>query len=116
MNAVLIITSGVVGAIAVISFYIAYRQHKENGYIFTNTWVWASKKERENMDERIKKREYRLARNIFFILGIIFSILAGNILFQFWWYNLIFSVLCVFVCIYAIVRWSKNERLYKTFK
>ena len=33
-------------AMAIISFFITYRQHREKGFVFTNEWVWASKKER----------------------------------------------------------------------
>ena len=68
------------------------------------------------MDERVKKKEYRLARNVFFILGMVFALLAGSIILKIWWLMLIYIALCVFACVYAIIRWSKNVRYYESLK
>jgi len=75
-NIGLIIVSIILGAIAIFCFLIAYRHHKEKGFIFTNRWLFASPKEREQMDDRTKKAEYRTGRNIFTLVGLIFLLLT----------------------------------------
>jgi len=53
-----IITSAIAicSIVAIFCFFIAYRRHKEKGFIFNNVWLYASQKEGENMDVRLKKR------------------------------------------------------------
>ena len=34
-----IVATVITGAIAIVMFFITYRQHKEKGYIFTNAWM-----------------------------------------------------------------------------
>ena len=113
---VLIIISAVFGIMAVFCFRIAYCQHKEKGFIFTNKWLYASKKEREEMDYRIKKAEYRVGRNVFFILGVLLSVYA--VYFQLWlpWLSYIAYALTSLGIIYALYQWIVNERLYKSIE
>ena len=110
---VLIIISVIFGLAAFICFRISYRQHKERGFIFTNTWFFASQKEREEMDCRIKKAEYRAGRNVFFLLGITISVIA--VYFQLWlsWLSYIAFTVMSLVVIYAIYQWIVNARLFK---
>jgi len=110
---VLIILSVIFGLAAFICFRISYRQHKERGFIFTNTWLFASQKEREEMNYRIKKAEYRVGRNVFFLLGITISVFA--VYFQLWlsWLSYIAFVVMSLVVIYAIYQWIANARLFK---
>ena len=110
---VLIVMSIIFGLIAFICFYISYRQHKKRGFIFSNTWLFASQKEREEMDARVKKAEYRLGRNVFFMLGIIMSVFV--VYFQLWlsWVSYIAFGLMWFLILYAIYQWIANARLYK---
>jgi len=112
----LIIISIIFGAIGIISFRIAYRQYKEKGFIFTNTWLFASEKERENMDIRIKKAEYRVGRNVFFLLGLVFIIYA--VYFQLWlsWISYIGFALMGLIVIYALYQWVANARLFKSIE
>ncbi|MDR0325215.1 MAG: DUF3784 domain-containing protein [Oscillospiraceae bacterium] len=108
--------SAFLGATALLLFIISHRQHREKGFIFTNTWLMASQKEREEMDDRIKKAEYRVGRNVFFLLGLIFFVLAVFCLSLLSWLLYVLYALTAVTCIYAIVQWITNERLYKTFK
>lgn len=108
---VLIVLSLILGVLAVFLFFIAYRQHKEKGFIFTNTWLYASAKERENMDERIKKAEYRVGRNVFFVTGVLFSLITVNIHFLSWWLYVLIGGIVFFLLIYAIVQYATGERL-----
>jgi Ca2+/Na+ antiporter len=100
------------GTIAVAMFFIAYRQHVEKGFVFTNRWIWASKKEREEMDPRIKKKEYRFGRNVFFLLGIMFATMTFSIS-VFWIFYVVYALM-MFLLVYAIVQWVLNERFYKS--
>jgi len=110
---VLIVMSVIFGLSGFISFYISYRQYKERGFIFTNTWLFASQKERDEMDSRVKKAEYRFARNVFFMLGIIMSIFV--VYFQLWlsWVSYIAFGLMWLLILYAIFQWIENTRLFK---
>ena len=105
----MIIVSALLGIFSLFLFFIAYLQHRQKGFIFTNAWLYASKKERENMDERIKKREYRVARNIFFVLGVLFSLLAVIIHLETLWLQnfgyILMGLLAVLLCTYAIVQY-----------
>ena len=61
---------------AIVSFVISYRQAQRKGYIFHNTWVWASPERRESMDENVKNNAYRISKNVFFLLGVMFVLFA----------------------------------------
>jgi len=113
---VLIILSMIFGAIGFICFRIAYRQYREKGFIFTNTWLFASETERANMDIRIKKAEYRVGRNVFFLLGLMFIVCAAY--FQLWlsWISYIIFALMGLVVIYALYQWVANARLFKSIE
>ena len=75
-NIVLVIVSIILGMIACFCFFTACRHHLEKGFIFTNRWLFASAKDREEMDETTKKAEYRFGRNIFALIGLIFLLIA----------------------------------------
>ena len=67
------------------------------------------------MDERIKKYEYRVARNVFFMIGILFSLFAVNIhlvnsrLSYLGW--TLMGIIAAALIIYAIVQYVMGERL-----
>ena len=107
-----IISSAFLLVLAAIAFVISYRQYKKRGYIFTNTWAWASKKQRAVMDEKTKETEYLLARNVFFILGV------ASLSFSFFAFTgtvvpLIAGLASfVFVAVYAVV-WAVRHGSFK---
>jgi Flp pilus assembly protein TadB len=111
-----IISAAIFGGIAILLFFSSYRQHKEKGFILTNKWIYATKKERAEMDERIKKREYRVARNVFFLLGITSFIFAVNVLVWLVWLVYIIYALMAVLIIYGIAQWITNERYYKSLE
>ena len=111
-----IIGSAILGVIAVLCFYIAYRQYKQKGFIFTNKWLYASKKEREEIDERIKKSEYRVGRNVFLGIGFLFIAIAVYSLSSISWLMFIIIALIVILCVYAIVQYVQNSRLYNSME
>ena len=75
-NIVLIIVSAILGMVAVFCFFTALRHHLEKGVIFTTRWLFVSATERDQMDEKAKKAEYLFGRNIFILIGLIFSLIA----------------------------------------
>ena len=98
----------VFGIPAAISFTISYRQAKRRGYIFHNTWVWATKEQRARMDEETKYKAYRLSKNVFFLLGVLFVLFGIHFatmiaLFRYFAWGMI-----VVVIVYAIVQSVKD--------
>jgi len=116
-----IVWSAIMGAIAIFSFFIAYRQHKEKGFIFAGLlfateFLYASKKEREEMDERIKKAVYRVARNVFFLIGVIFMIYAVNFHLEISWLFYIGHAVTAIIVIYAIYKQAAHKRLSESIE
>ena len=109
----LIITAIITGLIALWCFFIAVRQHMEKGMVFTNAWIYASKAERAQMDYRKKRLEHRLARNVFFIIGIIFLVMTLYVIFSLPFLLCIIFGLSGATCILAIVQTVLNVRIYK---
>jgi len=111
----LIIPSAIIGTIAALCFFTAYRQHKEKGFVVNNVWIYASQKERENMDARLKSKAYRDSRNIFFIIGIVFLTIIPTILFgEATWLrclDVLRAVLVVLMLTLAIAQYIIWERL-----
>jgi len=106
-----VVMSVIFGLLAVFSFYITFRQHREKGFIFTNEWLFASEKERKNMDIRIKKAEYRLGRNVFFLLGLTFLVYVAYFILWFSWLSNIGFAIMALTILYAIFKYVANVRL-----
>ena len=113
MEPVLIVIAIIMGVSALLCFVVVVHQHIGKGMVFTNAWIHASKTERAQMDPRKKILERRLARNVFFMLGIIHIVLMIYMIFLLTFLLYIFAVLTMVSCIYAIVRTVKNVRVYK---
>ena len=112
MEPVLIVIAIIMGISALLCFVVVVHQHIGKGMVFTNAWIYATKAERAQMDPRKKMLERRLARNVFFMLGIIHIVLAIYVIFLLTFLLYILAVLTVILCIYAIVRTVKNVRVY----
>ena len=114
VNMGLIITSAICGSVALFCFFTAYRHHKEKGFIFNNAWIYASQRERDEMDARHKQRAYRVSRNVFVLLAVLFSVLAATILLeasllQYLGYALM-GAIAVLLCVYAVAQYITGER------
>lgn len=95
------IFAGIMLVISVAMFVISFRSFREKGFLFNNAYIYASKAERENMN---KKPYYRQSAYVFLVLGIVFLIIAAEIILKTGWL-LYVEILClVFVLIYGI--WS----------
>ena len=99
----LIIVSAILGMIAVFCFLTAYRHHKEKGFIFTNRWLFASPKEREQMGDKVKKAEYRVGRNVFILVGFMFIGIAAYTIIHLSWILIVVYVIVAIAVFYGLV-------------
>lgn len=90
----------ILGLLAILSFVFSYLQFHEKGFLFNNAYIYASKKERENMD---KRPHYKQSGVIFLLLGIIWLINAVDIVLKTEWLFYLFIVVSVITVIYAII-------------
>lgn len=103
---------GIIGAIfcaviAIITLVISIRSFKEKGFLFNNAYIWASEKEREQMD---KKPYYRQTAVVFAILTLIFLCMAIEMMVQTGWLwiaNVGFSVVAI---VYAVISSAKTVK------
>ena len=90
----------ILGLLAILCFVFSYFQFHEKGFLFNNAYIYASKKERENMD---KRPHYKQSGVIFLLLGIIWLINAVDIVLKTEWLFYLFIVVAVITVIYAII-------------
>ena len=94
---------------AIACFCVSYQQSKGKGFVIHNNYPVTSKnKVWKEIDEETKRKSHRLAKNVFFMLGILFIlplfyILADQIVFL-----SIAGVVCIVVMVYTIVRTVKD--------
>ena len=85
---------------SVISFVIAFFQFKEKGFLFNNSYIYASKEERNNMN---KKPYYQQSAIAFSAVGIMFIMTAIAIIIG---WKLLFPIIIIFsvlLIIYAVI-------------
>lgn len=100
MRTVEVITIVILFLISIGAFIIGYFQFKEKGILFNNAYLYASKEERATMN---KKPHYRQSAIVFTLLGVIFSLIAVELLVRSGWLFLIDLVLIILLLVYAIV-------------
>ena len=72
----------------------------QKGFIFNNTYIYASKKEREDMD---KKPHYHQSGVVFLLIGFIFLLNGFDLLFKTDWILYVVITIVVLTLIYAII-------------
>ena len=107
MNAWQIIIAGITSIITIGLFINAYFQHKERGMVFSNAWIISSEKERERRKIN-KKLEYRLVKNVFMGLGVLFLLISFQILTLWTWICWVLGAVAILIIVYAIVQSAKN--------
>ena len=105
-------TGSIIGTIilsiaASVSFVLSYRQYNEKEPLLNNAYIYASEPERKKIS---KKPYFRQSSIIFLLVGIIFLILAVDMLLKTTW--LVFCSISVAVAaiIYSVISSSKIER------
>ncbi len=110
MNTVEIVIAVIVLLIAVCSFVISFFQFREKGFLFNNAYIFASKAQRSKMD---KKPHYRQSAVIFALIGVIFLLLAIEVLAKTGWLLYVELVAIVIAIVFAIVSSIIIERKKK---
>lgn len=95
-----IIAAIVLGVIAAICFVFSCLQFNQKGFLFNNAYIYASKKERKNMN---KKPFYKQSGIVFALIGIIFLINAINIVLQTVWLFYLATGTAIVAIVYAII-------------
>ena len=105
-----IITAIVLAALATVCFVLSWRQFREKGFLLNNAYLYASKKDRAQVE---KKPYYRQTAIALALVGIIFTLNAVDALLQTGW--IIFAVLglCLLTATYAIVSSVRIEKQNK---
>jgi len=95
-----IITLSLMLLLSIVSFVIAYFQLKEKGFLFHNSYIYASKEERNRMN---KKPYFMQSALAFGAIGLIFLVLAAAIFTGWDWLFSVVLGLSFFLIVYAIV-------------
>ena len=91
---------------AIICFVLGILQLNEKGPVMNNTWLYASDKEREQID---KKFCYRQAGVIYMITGGIFLLYAAGAFFKIRWMFIPAIALTMIELTYAVVSSGKSK-------
>lgn len=94
-----IIAAGILFAISVFAIFMSVRSFMEKGFLFNNTYIYASKKEREKIN---KKPYYRQSAIAFLLIGLIFFLNAMAVLLGSDWLFYIVIAVAIAAVIYAI--------------
>ena len=86
--------------IALFSFVMSIRSFMEKGFLFNNTYIYASKKEREVMD---KKTHYHQSGVVFLLIGFIFLLNGFDVIFKTDWIVYVIMAIAVITLIFTIV-------------
>lgn len=102
-----IIGASILSIAALASFVLSYRQYNEKGPLLNNAYIYASEQDREKIN---KKPYFKQSSIVFLLVGIIFLILAVDMLLKTTW--LVFCSISVAVAaiIYSIISSSKMEK------
>ena len=102
-----IVMSVVLFLIAGVNFFVSYRSFREQGFLINNSYIYATKQEREFMN---KKPYYRQTAISFLLLGIFFLIDGVALLSGIDVFFVIAGLDLVALIIFAIVSSTKIEK------
>ena len=105
-----IITAGILFVISLFVFILSIRSFCEKGFLLNNAYIYASKKERAEMD---KKPYYRQTAVIFLLMGIVFFLIGLAILLDAGWITYVAEADIVIIVIYAVVSGIAIEKQKK---
>ena len=86
--------------LSIFAFVMSIRSFMEKGFLFNNAYIYASKKEREQMN---KKPHYRQSAIVFSLIGFTFLLNALAVLLDANWIFYVVIVVVVIATVYAIV-------------
>lgn len=102
-----IVMSVVLFLIAGVNFFVSYRSFREQGFLINNSYIYATKQEREFMN---KKPHYRQTAICFLLIGAFFLIDGIALLSGIDFFFIIAGLVLVTLVIYAIVSSLKIQK------
>ena len=93
--------------ISLSAIVLSLRSFREKGFLFNNAYLFASKKERAEMN---RKPYFRQTAVIFLLLGIIFLLLGFAVLLDAVWLSHIAQAFIIITLIYAIASSAVLEK------
>ena len=93
--------------LTVVCAAISFFQFRNKGFLFNNSYIYASKQERETMD---KKPHYRQSGIVLALLSYIHLCMAAECILKTGWLWWIVGILCIAVLTYAIISSIKEIR------
>ena len=102
-----IILSIIPFALSVVLFVLSIRSFLEKGYLFNNAYIYASKKEREEMN---KKPYYRQSGVVFAMVGVMFALVGVEILLKAYWIAYIVIPMAILMIIYSVISTVSIEK------
>lgn len=94
-------------ALSFILLFIAVLQFCEKGFLFVNSYIYATKEERETMD---KTPYYKQAGIVFTLLSCVFLIISIEVMTHVFWLFYLSIVISIIDIIYAIVSSIQIEK------
>ena len=101
------IAAGVLLLLSIFAFVLSIRSFCEKGFLLNNSYLYASKQEREAMD---KKPYYRQSAIVFLLIGCIFTFNGFAILLRIDWLSYIAVAVIFGAIVYAIASSVAIER------
>ena len=95
-----IITAIIIGLASIGCFVISYFQFRKKGYLFNNSYIFASNGERENVD---KTPYYFQSGIIFTLLGLVFLVNTIDAILETSWLFYVSLGIIVIAIVYAII-------------
>ena len=95
---------------SIISFVISYFQFKERGFLFNNSYIYASETERRRMN---KTHYYRQSAITFCAVGLMFIMIALEIFTDWKWLfpaTIIFAILLILFAIISSVIIARKQK------
>ena len=94
------IAAGVLFLLAIFALVLSFRSFGEKGFLLNNSYLYASKQEREAMD---KKPYYRQSAIVFLLIACIFTLNGFAILLRIDWLSYFVVAVIFGAIVYAIV-------------
>ena len=96
---------------AIILFVLSFLQFREKGFLLNNAYIWASKKEREQMDanNEEKRPHYCQSGYTFLLLGVSFAVNSLYCFLNLRWLLILFWILIAVTIIFAVVSSIKMQ-------
>lgn len=101
------ITAAVLFIMALSVFILSIRSFREKGFLLNNAYLYASKREREEMD---KSPHYRQTAVVFLLIGFLFLFNGFAVLWSIDWMPYVIGAILIATLIYAVVSTLKIKK------